>query len=137
MRGELAITVMLLLASAAALGAQRPDSLATKQAPSATEMSADRAALAALGWVRDALQERPLGSCEVTPDPRVVVVSSELHPRGNRSLYVVAVRCLTGHGHLRLLLDPRSGEVLSTLYDRRNWSDAPDWWKQGLDRAPR
>ncbi len=128
----LAAVILLVLTTGAA--AQRRDST---PAPLPPRVSATQAAALALERVRQDLQFGLVDGWSPHLGGKLLVASSEERVRGGRALYVVAVACPGARGHVRVLLDALSGDVLSAVYRRHSWFDAPAWWVAGLDGPPR
>ncbi len=123
------LAAVLLLVLTAGAAAQRPDST---PAP-LPRVSAAQAAALALERVRQDLRFGLVDGWSPHLAEKLLVASSELRARGGQALYVVAVACPGARGHVRVLLDALSGDVLSAVYRRHSWVDAPAWWVAGLD----
>ncbi len=56
---------------------------------------------------------------------------------GKNGIYVVGVTAPNATGHVRVLVDAKTGAVISTKVSSFQWGvNAPDWWVKGLDSQP-
>ena len=51
-----------------------------------------------------------------------------------RHLYVVAVETPGMMSHMRVLLDPMTGQVVDLRQGKWLWNLAPEWWRHGLNQ---
>ncbi len=51
-------------------------------------------------------------------------------------VYVVAVTAPKGSGHVRVVVNAKSGKTLESRMTSRDWGNAPAWWQQGLNSPP-
>ena len=142
MRGLL-LTVLALLLLPAAVAAQRtpPDLGAIKSAPLA-RIAESQAVTTAVSKVRSDLVSEQLitwgGGTGGGIRPSTVAAAGALfNPTGGRAgVYVVPVTAANAKGHVRVVIDGASGQVLSTRLSSWDWGAAPAWWRQGLDASP-
>lgn len=136
-------------------GAQRsPSDLgAIKQAPPLTTRISQHAAVtAALARVRSDLAAGRLsswgggqgGGIKPSVLAAAEAVFNRTAPRaalmdlGARAgIYVVAVTAPGATGHVRVVVDAATGEVLSSKLGAWDWGNAPAWWQAGADAPPR
>lgn len=51
-------------------------------------------------------------------------------------LYVVAVTSPNARGHVRVVVNRRTGAVVSSKLTSWDWGNSPDWWVKGLSSPP-
>lgn len=135
---------MLLPAAGAAQIPPAP-APATKEAPRTLAGSRQEQAVAtALAKVRSDLVSDHLltwgGGTGGGIKPSTLAVAGALfNPTGGISrtgVYVVAVTAPNAKGHVRVVINGSTGEVLSTRLASWDWGAAPTWWRQGRNAAP-
>ncbi len=56
---------------------------------------------------------------------------------GGKSVYVIGVTSPNTGGHVRVIVDAKSGAVVDTKVSSFQWGvTAPDWWVKGLNSPP-
>ncbi len=59
------------------------------------------------------------------------------NPTGGKAVYVIGVTAPNARGHVRVIVDARSGAVLDTKVSSFQWGvTAPDWWVKGQNSPP-
>ncbi len=122
---------------------QRPADLgAIKQAPPLTKrISQHEAVTVSLGRVRSDLADHSLSAWSTARGgavrPASVVSAGALfNPTGgHEGVYVVGVRAAEAKGHVRVVVDAVTGQVLSTRVGTWEWGVSPEWWLKGENSA--
>ncbi|HEX9109194.1 MAG TPA: hypothetical protein VF832_18230 [Longimicrobiales bacterium] len=141
--------VLLALLLPAALAAQRvgaPGEQVGRKVP--VFLTAEQAQSAAVQAVRGALQKGtllhtwPMRSDGGGAIPPVSVKSAGalFNPTGGKDgtgAYVVGIASPNAKGHVRVVVDGRSGAILDTRVGGSwDWGNSPDWWVKGLNSPP-
>ncbi len=140
----LPVVLMAVLLPAGAAAQKVPP---VRNAPTRMEpgvITLDQASNAAVGRVRGDLAAGKLaawgGGQGGGIKPASVSANKALfNPTGGRDgkgVYVVAVTAAGATGHVRVLVDPKTGGVLATELSSFQWGVAPAWWQQGLSSPP-
>ncbi len=67
----------------------------------------------------------------------VAAAGALFNPTGGKNgIYVVGVTASGAQGHVRVLVDAKSGAVLATQVGSWDWGATPDWWVKGLNSPP-
>lgn len=151
MRKWLPLVVATLLLPAGAAAQRNPTRAAdVKQAP--VRITQTQAESAALGQVRNDLVKGLLKSWETAPArsdgggartitaSSVAVAGALFNPTNGKDwtpVYVVGISSPNAKGHVRVIVDAATGAVLGSAVSSWDWGNAPAWWQQGLNAAPK
>lgn len=151
---KLLCAVLVALLAPAALAAQgpptTPGSTRAKTAQPGDDrpaLTADQAKSGAIARVRSDLAAGrlnggyPFGkqnaSATIRPD-NILATGVLFNPTGGKNgIYVVGVTAPGSPGHVRVLIDAKTGAVLDSKVGSFQWGvTSPDWWVKGLSAPP-
>ncbi len=134
----LALSFMLLLPAAVAAQRHPSDLGAIKQAPPSLLLK-DQAVATALAKVRNDLVNDQLstwGAVRIRPSTIAATATLFNATSGRGPVYVVAVTAPNARGHVRVVVNAGTGEVMSTQLTTWDWGNAPTWWQRGEKSPP-
>ncbi len=145
MRTLLPLVVAAVLLPMGVSAQRNPRDLgAIRAAPPAKPVSQQQATETALAKVRGDVARGELkawgaGTGGGLMPGAVAAPHTLFNPTGGHSgngVYVVEVTAGGARGHVRVVVDARTGAVVSTRLTTWDWGASPDWWKKGASGPP-
>ncbi len=131
---------LVLIALLLPIGAAAQDTPSgERKRPTVTEQQARTAAVARVRGDLSAgkLNTWGMGTGGGIRPANVTAAGALFNPTGGKNgIYVVGVTAPGAKGHVRVLVDAKSGAVLDTKVGSWSWGATPDWWVKGLNSAP-
>jgi hypothetical protein len=142
------VVAAVLLPAGAAAQKNPPRAPDVKQAP--VKITQAQAVSAALGQVHNDLEKGLLknwktersggGGTTTIPASSLAAAGALFNPTNGKDwtpIYVVGISSPNAKGHVRVIVDAATGTVLASAVSSWEWGNAPAWWQQGLNAAPK